>query len=37
VLRLIRIAIGSLRLGDLAKGKWRMLSDAEATTLAPTT
>ncbi len=29
VLRLIRVAIGPLRLGDLAKGQWRRLSDAE--------
>jgi len=29
VLRLVRIAIGPLALGDLAKGKWRMLSAAE--------
>ena len=35
VLRLLRVAIGSLQLGDLAKGKWRMLSDAEVAVLAP--
>ena len=35
VLRLLRVAIGSLQLGDLAKGKWRMLSDSEASALAP--
>ena len=29
VLRLIRIAIGSLVLGDLGKGKWRYLSEEE--------
>jgi len=29
VLRLVRVAIGPLALGDLAKGKWRMLSAAE--------
>jgi 23S rRNA pseudouridine2605 synthase len=29
VLRLIRIAIGPLQLGDLAKGQWRDLSDDE--------
>lgn len=29
VLRLVRVAIGPLVLGDLAKGKWRMLSAAE--------
>ena len=34
VLRLIRVAIGSLQLGDLAKGQWRMLSDAEVSGLA---
>jgi 23S rRNA pseudouridine2605 synthase len=34
VLRLIRIAIGSLRLGDLAKGKWRMLSVTEVAEVA---
>ena len=37
VLRLIRVAIGSLRLGELAKGKWRMLSDAEVSGLTPPT
>ena len=30
VLRLIRVAIGSLVLGDLAKAKWRTLTGAEA-------
>jgi 23S rRNA pseudouridine2605 synthase len=35
VLRLLRVAIGSLQLGDLAKGKWRKLSDAEVAALAP--
>jgi len=29
VLRLIRIAIGNLELGDLAKGQWRHLSERE--------
>ena len=29
VLRLMRVAIGPLRLGDLAKGAWRRLSEAE--------
>jgi 23S rRNA pseudouridine2605 synthase len=29
VLRLVRVAIGPLALGDLAKGKWRMLSVTE--------
>ena len=35
VLRLLRVAIGSLQLGDLAKGCWRKLSDAEVSSLAP--
>jgi 23S rRNA pseudouridine2605 synthase len=34
VLRLLRVAIGSLQLGELAKGKWRVLSDAEVSALA---
>ena len=29
VLRLVRVAIGPLALGDLAKGKWRVLTDSE--------
>ena len=29
VLRLVRVAIGGLRLGDLPKGQWRELSAAE--------
>ena len=29
VLRLVRVAIGSLELGDLAKGQWRVLSAEE--------
>lgn len=29
VLRLIRVAIGGLQLGDLAKGSWRALTDAD--------
>lgn len=29
VIRLIRVAIGSLALGELAKGRWRMLSQKE--------
>jgi 23S rRNA pseudouridine2605 synthase len=33
VLRLVRIAVGSLRLGDLPKGKWRMLDAAETEAL----
>ncbi len=33
VLRLIRIAIGDLQLGDLPKGQWRELSDAEVAAL----
>lgn len=35
VLRLIRVAIGTLQLGDLAKGQWRHLSAAEIAELAP--
>ena len=35
VLRLIRVAIGPLALGDLAKGQWRRLSAAEIAALAP--
>jgi len=34
VLRLIRVAIGSLVLGDLAKGQWRHLGDDEVRVLA---
>lgn len=33
VLRLVRIAIGGLTLGDLAKGQWRHLSPAEVAAL----
>ncbi|HWU52255.1 MAG TPA: pseudouridine synthase, partial [Tahibacter sp.] len=33
VLRLIRVAIGGLALGDLAKGKWRRLTAAEVAAL----
>jgi 23S rRNA pseudouridine2604 synthase len=29
VMDLVRIRIGSLRLGDLAEGRWRVLSEAE--------
>ncbi|MEP6907453.1 MAG: pseudouridine synthase [Pseudoxanthomonas sp.] len=36
VLRLIRTAIGNLAMGDLAKGQWRDLSEAEAAGLATT-
>jgi 23S rRNA pseudouridine2605 synthase len=35
VLRLVRVAIGTIVLGDLAKGRWRRLSEDEARTLAP--
>ena len=35
VLRLIRVAIGPLALGELAKGAWRRLSAAEIAALAP--
>jgi 23S rRNA pseudouridine2605 synthase len=34
VLRLIRVAIGPLRLGELPKGQWRRLSDEEVHSLA---
>lgn len=34
VLRLVRVAIGGLLLGDLAKGGWRMLEPAEVAGLA---
>ncbi len=37
VLRLVRIAIGPLTLGDLPKGAWRALTVAEIAALAPTT
>lgn len=33
VLRLVRVRIGSLPLGDLPKGKWRLLSEREVTGL----
>lgn len=36
VLRLVRVAIGSLALGDLGKGKWRELERAEVEALAST-
>jgi len=29
VLRLVRVAIGAIALGDLAKGKWRVLASLE--------
>jgi 23S rRNA pseudouridine2605 synthase len=35
VLRLVRVAIGPLRLGNLASGKWRYLTKAEVDALAP--
>jgi 23S rRNA pseudouridine2605 synthase len=35
VLRLVRVSIGPLALGQLAKGQWRRLTDAEVTALAP--
>lgn len=34
VLRLVRIAIGELRLGDLPKGQWRELTDEEVVSLS---
>lgn len=35
VLRLVRVAIGGLELGHLAKGQWRKLRDAEVASLVP--
>mgnify|MGYP003576839834 CR=1 FL=1 len=35
VLRLVRVAIGDLSLGTLAKGGWRLLDDGERDALAP--
>jgi len=35
VLRLLRVAIGSLELGDLGKGAWRRLEAAEIAALVP--
>jgi len=35
VLRLIRVSVGALSLGDLPKGQWRHLDDAEVRALAP--
>jgi 23S rRNA pseudouridine2605 synthase len=35
VLRLVRVGIGGLALGELPKGKWRLLTDAEVDALAP--
>ena len=35
VLRLLRVAIGDLVLGDLRKGQWRMLTPAERRSLLP--
>jgi 23S rRNA pseudouridine2605 synthase len=37
VLRLVRVSIGALALGDLAKGQWRHLTPAEVAGLAPAT
>lgn len=37
VLRLVRVSIGPLALGDLAKGQWRHLTPAEVAGLAPAT
>jgi 23S rRNA pseudouridine2605 synthase len=33
VVRLVRVAIGSLALGELAKGCWRMLTEQEMDSL----
>jgi 23S rRNA pseudouridine2605 synthase len=35
VLRLVRVAIGGLTLGDLPKGQWRELGAADLALLAP--
>jgi 23S rRNA pseudouridine2605 synthase len=35
VLRLVRVSVGHLELGDLAKGAWRTLSEQEIELLAP--
>jgi len=35
VLKLVRVAIGPIRIGDLPIGKWRPLTEAEVRTLAP--
>ena len=35
VLRLVRVAIGALQLGELAKGAWRRLDAREIEALAP--
>jgi 23S rRNA pseudouridine2605 synthase len=35
VLRLVRVAIGPLALGDLPKGQWRHLDAAEVAALSP--
>ena len=35
VLRLVRVAVGSLSLGQLAKGQWRMLTPSEMDALLP--
>jgi 23S rRNA pseudouridine2457 synthase len=34
-LRLVRVAIGPVQLGDLAPGQWRELTDAERSALEP--
>jgi 23S rRNA pseudouridine2605 synthase len=36
VLRLLRVAIGDLALGELPKGQWRLLTPAECRSLVPT-
>ena len=37
VLRLLRVAIGTLTLGELPKGQWRLLTPVECRSLAPVT
>jgi 23S rRNA pseudouridine2605 synthase len=36
VLRLVRVSIGGLQLGELPKGKWRALTEQEIEALVPT-
>jgi 23S rRNA pseudouridine2605 synthase len=35
VLRLVRVSVGNLQLGDLPKGEWRALSAQEIEMLVP--
>jgi 23S rRNA pseudouridine2605 synthase len=36
VLRLVRVAIGTVQLGELPKGQWRALAEDEVRALAAT-